>query len=141
MRSFLFGLKPAISTYTLTSVLRFLTITRSIPVHSTMSTQSFQLRLNPLTGESEWVVINEEEKDKEKERNASRSLLANTSYLDMLNDSYRNCAYRRAIEAAITHPCHVIDIGYCLSHCMNYYRRCWSWPVLVHWHVLDVKLS
>ncbi|XP_078173348.1 protein arginine methyltransferase 7 [Carex rostrata] len=105
MRSFLFGLKPAISTYTLTSVLRSLTITRSIPVHSTMSTQSFHLRLNPLTGESEWVVINEEEKDKEK------SLLANTSYLDMLNDSYRNCAYRRAIEAAVTHPCHVIDIG------------------------------
>lgn len=124
MRSFLSGLKPANSNNTLASLLRFLTILRGIPVRSTMSTQSFQLRFNPLTGESDWVVINEVEKDKEGEKDASRSLLANTSYLDMLNDSYRNRAYRRAIEAAITGPCHVIDIGYHFSHCMNVLLRC-----------------
>ncbi|KAJ3672642.1 hypothetical protein LUZ60_007363 [Juncus effusus] len=72
-----------------------------------MATQSFQLRLNPLTGDSEWLVINEEENIS----SDSKCLLANTSYLDMLNDSYRNFVYRRAIEAAITEPCHVIDIG------------------------------
>jgi hypothetical protein len=116
MRSFLFGLNRANSDKTLASLLRFLPILGGIPVRSTMSTQSFQLRFNPLTGESEWVVINEVEKDVEKENDTSKSLLANTSYLDMLNDSYRNRAYRRAIEAAITHPCQVIDIGYSLSY-------------------------
>lgn len=38
-------------------------------------------------------------------------LLATTSYLDMLNDTRRNRAYRLAIEKTITEPCHVLDIG------------------------------
>jgi protein arginine N-methyltransferase 7 len=38
-------------------------------------------------------------------------LLATTSYLDMLNDSTRNTAFRQAIEKTITKPCHVLDIG------------------------------
>ncbi|KAJ4775075.1 Protein arginine N-methyltransferase 7 [Rhynchospora pubera] len=113
-RSFPFGLNPY-STNTLASVVRALLIPRAITVHlSPMSTQSFQLRLNPLTGESEWVVITEEENERDnndKNPSSSKSLLAHTSYLDMLNDSCRNRAYRGAIEAAITRPCHVIDIG------------------------------
>ncbi|KAM0942475.1 putative methyltransferase [Dioscorea sansibarensis] len=74
------------------------------------SARSFQLRLNPLTGDSEWVVIDEEEEDLV-QREQSKSLLASTSYLDMLNDGRRNRAFRLAIEKTITGPCHVLDIG------------------------------
>lgn len=79
--------------------------------------RAFQLRLNPLTGESEWLVV-DEEVDGEgaapplKTPAAQRQLLAATSYLDMLNDAARNRAYRRAIEAAVTDPAaRVLDIG------------------------------
>ncbi|XP_050226293.1 protein arginine N-methyltransferase 1.6 [Mercurialis annua] len=76
----------------------------------TMSSEStqFQLRLNPLTGNSEWIVIKENEEEQE---NYQKNLLATTSYLDMLNDSARNRAYRQAIDKTITKPCHVLDIG------------------------------
>lgn len=40
--------------------------------------------------------------------------LATTSYLDMLNDSCRNKAYREAIDKTVTRPCCVLDIGYSL---------------------------
>nr|QEG03054.1 arginine N-methyltransferase 7 isoform X1 [Cymbidium ensifolium] len=74
---------------------------------------AFQLLLNPLTGESEWIVVNEKDDDDVDETafSASRSVLAATSYLDMLNDSRRNRAFRLAIEKTITGPCHVLDIG------------------------------
>ncbi|KAM0903514.1 hypothetical protein ACQ4PT_018611 [Festuca glaucescens] len=79
--------------------------------------RAFQLRLNPLTGDSEWLVV-DEEADGEGAAPplttpaAQRQLLAATSYLDMLNDAARNRAYRRAIEAAITDPAaRVLDIG------------------------------
>ncbi|GKV50153.1 hypothetical protein SLEP1_g56866 [Rubroshorea leprosula] len=68
----------------------------------------FQLRLDPLTGNSEWVVIDENEEGPE---SFKEPLLATTSYLDMLNDSSRNRAYRLAIEKTVTKPCHVLDIG------------------------------
>ncbi|GLT91062.1 hypothetical protein SLE2022_089710 [Rubroshorea leprosula] len=68
----------------------------------------FQLRLDPLTGNSEWVVIDENEEGPE---SFKEPLLATTSYLDMLNDSARNRAYRLAIEKTVTKPCHVLDIG------------------------------
>lgn len=71
----------------------------------------FQLKLNPLTGDSEWVVIEEEENESAK-FGKQQPLLATTSYLDMLNDTPRNKAFRQAIEKAITKPCHVLDIGY-----------------------------
>uniref|UniRef100_A0A3Q7GU24 Protein arginine N-methyltransferase domain-containing protein n=1 Tax=Solanum lycopersicum TaxID=4081 RepID=A0A3Q7GU24_SOLLC len=67
----------------------------------------FQLKVDPLTGNSEWVVIEEDEASGD----ATKQLLANTSYLDMLNDTRRNKAYREAIDKTITKPCHVLDIG------------------------------
>ncbi|XP_015896609.3 protein arginine N-methyltransferase 1.6 isoform X1 [Ziziphus jujuba] len=74
--------------------------------------RQFQLRLDPLTGNSEWVIIEEDEDDGgEIFKNAQQPILATTSYLDMLNDSRRNRAYREAIDKAITKPCHVLDIG------------------------------
>ncbi|XP_027080548.2 protein arginine N-methyltransferase 1.6 isoform X1 [Coffea arabica] len=68
----------------------------------------FQLKLDPLTGNSEWVVIEENQTPEEKTK---EPLLATTSYLDMLNDSHRNRAFRQAIDKTITKPCHVLDIG------------------------------
>lgn len=76
-----------------------------------MSTRAFPLRLDPLTGSSEWIVVEEQDEQDEVVGNNQNTLLATTSYLDMLNDTYRNMAYRRAIENTITEPCHVIDIG------------------------------
>ncbi|XP_052881888.1 protein arginine N-methyltransferase 1.6 isoform X2 [Gossypium arboreum] len=75
---------------------------------SDSSYRLFQLKLDPLTGNSEWVVIedNDDLPDCSKE-----PLLATTSYLDMLNDSCRNKAFRSAIERTVTKPCHVLDIG------------------------------
>ncbi|OVA13414.1 Protein arginine N-methyltransferase [Macleaya cordata] len=67
----------------------------------------FQLKLDPLTGNSEWVVVEEDDKTE----NSPEVLLSSTSYLDMLNDSPRNRAFRAAIEKTVTKPCHVLDIG------------------------------
>ncbi|BFG31388.1 hypothetical protein CerSpe_176620 [Prunus speciosa] len=81
-----------------------------------MSSQSaqraFQLRVNPITGNSEWVVIEEDEPEEQTFNGGSQNaLLATTSYLDMLNDSHRNRAFREAIDKTISTPCHVLDIG------------------------------
>ncbi|XP_010264284.1 PREDICTED: protein arginine N-methyltransferase 7 isoform X2 [Nelumbo nucifera] len=73
---------------------------------SELSQRIFQLRFNPLTGNSEWVVIEESE-----EENSPKALLSSTSYLDMLNDSPRNRAFCKAIEKTVIKPCHVLDIG------------------------------
>ncbi|KAL6986025.1 Protein arginine N-methyltransferase 7 [Sarracenia purpurea var. burkii] len=67
----------------------------------------FQQKLDPLTGNSEWVVIEEDELPDA----PPQTLLVTTSYLDMLNDSRRNRAFRDAIDKTITKPCHVLDIG------------------------------
>ncbi|CAH9084462.1 unnamed protein product [Cuscuta epithymum] len=67
----------------------------------------FQLKIDPLTGSSEWIVIDESESPEQ----TPTPLLATTSYLDMLNDSPRNRAFREAIEKTVTKPCHVLDIG------------------------------
>ncbi|KAJ1390116.1 S-adenosyl-L-methionine-dependent methyltransferase [Sesbania bispinosa] len=84
----------------------------AIRTMSSGSTQRiFQLKLDPLTGTSEWVVIEEEDDDQSFTENFHQPLLATTSYLDMLNDSARNRAFREAIEKTITKPCHVLDIG------------------------------
>ncbi|RDX72827.1 Protein arginine N-methyltransferase 1.6 [Mucuna pruriens] len=94
------------------------TRTRTYPPKLTairsMSTQRvFQLKLDPLTGNSEWVVIEDNNDDDHQSfaHNFHQPLLATTSYLDMLNDSARNAAFRQAIEKTITKPCHVLDIG------------------------------
>uniref|UniRef100_A0A7N0U0Y0 Uncharacterized protein n=1 Tax=Kalanchoe fedtschenkoi TaxID=63787 RepID=A0A7N0U0Y0_KALFE len=71
----------------------------------------FQQKLDPLTGNTEWVVIDEGEEGGGWEDSRS-PLLAKTSYLDMLNDTRRNRAYYEAIKKKITKPCHVLDIGY-----------------------------
>ncbi|XP_045790454.1 protein arginine N-methyltransferase 1.6 [Trifolium pratense] len=76
---------------------------------STSSQRMFQLKIDPLTGNSEWVIIDEHNNDEEQTFN--QPLLATTSYLDMLNDSTRNTAFRQAIEKTVTKPCHVLDIG------------------------------
>ncbi|XP_061341078.1 protein arginine N-methyltransferase 1.6 isoform X2 [Gastrolobium bilobum] len=95
---------------------RFLPRTRTCPSKltaiQTMSSQCiFQLKLDPLTGNSEWVVIEENDNEQSFPHNFNQPLLATTSYLDMLNDSTRNRAFREAIEKTITKPCHVLDIG------------------------------
>ncbi|EXC28305.1 hypothetical protein L484_011809 [Morus notabilis] len=83
----------------------------AIRTMSSGSTQRvFQLRHDPLTGNSEWVVI-EEDEDEDEHAQPNSPLLATTSYLDMLNDSPRNRAFRQAIDKAITSPSHVLDIG------------------------------
>jgi type III protein arginine methyltransferase len=77
--------------------------------------RAFQLRLNPLTGDSEWLVVDEAETEAEVAAPAPthhKQLLAATSYLDMLNDASRNRAYRLAIDATVTDPTsRVLDIG------------------------------
>ncbi|KAL8262661.1 hypothetical protein R6Q59_024010 [Mikania micrantha] len=65
----------------------------------------FQLKVNPISGNSEWVVIEEEIDDVSPE-----PMLATTSYLDMLNDSPRNRAYRAAIDKTVSKHRHVLDI-------------------------------
>lgn len=80
---------------------------------SSGSTQRvFQLKLDPLTGNSEWVVIDEQDQEEQMPESSQKPLLATTSYLDMLNDSPRNTAFRQAIDKTISKPCHVLDIGY-----------------------------
>lgn len=70
----------------------------------------FQLKFDPLTGNSEWVVIEEEVEGVSE--NSQKPLLATTSYLDMLNDATRNRAFCQAINKTISKPCRVLDIGY-----------------------------
>ncbi|CAL5045118.1 unnamed protein product [Urochloa decumbens] len=74
--------------------------------------RAFQLRLNPLTGDSEWLVVDDAEPEAPAPPTQHRQLLAATSYLDMLNDAARNRAYRHAIDATVTDPTsRVLDIG------------------------------
>ncbi|KAG2239058.1 hypothetical protein Bca52824_089918 [Brassica carinata] len=91
-----------------------LTRLSSVVPTRTMTSQSsqrvFQLRQDPLTGTSEWIVIDENDQAGAPVTSTD-GLLATTSYLDMLNDTRRNRAYRLAIEKTITEPCHVLDIG------------------------------
>jgi protein arginine N-methyltransferase 7 len=82
---------------------------------SSGSTQRvFQLKVDPLTGNSEWVVIDEQDQEEQMPEYPQKPLLATTSYLDMLNDSPRNTAFRQAIDKTVSKPCHVLDIGYVL---------------------------
>lgn len=78
-------------------------------MRATEQSSVFQLKANPLTGQTEWVVVvdNQEEEDV----NSTRDVMAHTAYLDMLNDTERNRAYDRAIRKTIRGPCHVLDIG------------------------------
>ncbi|CAN8324804.1 unnamed protein product [Cochlearia groenlandica] len=80
-------------------------LSSSVSARAMTSHRLFQLRQDPLTGESEWLVI------EDNDQTGFNGLLATTSYLDMLNDSPRNLAFRLAIEKTITEPCHVLDIG------------------------------
>jgi len=67
----------------------------------------FVQRLNVLTGEAEWVQT-QGDGDVEDD---STDLVASSSYLDMLSDTFRNTAYRLALEAAVSPGDHVLDIG------------------------------
>lgn len=90
---------------------------------SSESTQRlFQLKFDPLTGNSEWVVIEEEAGGVSED--SQKPLLATTSYLDMLNDSTRNKAFREAIDKTISKPCRVLDIGYFFSPVLS--LRCFE---------------
>ncbi|KAK9143042.1 hypothetical protein Syun_012442 [Stephania yunnanensis] len=83
---------------------------RSLSIESAQ--RVFQLKVDPLTGNSEWVVIEEEGDGKaDGDGLPPKDLLSSTSYLDMLNDSWRNRAFREAIEKTVKKPCHVLDIG------------------------------
>lgn len=105
-------LASALPLHLITPLHPFVVIRSQYKAVRSMSSEStqrlFQLRLDPLTGRSEWVVIEEQEVSE----SSPKSLLATTSYLDMLNDSRRNRAYREAIEKTVTKPCYVLDIGY-----------------------------
>jgi hypothetical protein len=76
---------------------------------------AFQLCLNPLIGNTEWLVINEAETEVEAPvpvPTHHKQLLAATFYLSMLNDASRNRAYCLAIDATVTNTTsHVLDIG------------------------------
>ncbi|CAK7356390.1 unnamed protein product [Dovyalis caffra] len=80
---------------------------------SSDSTQRvFQLKVDPLTGNSEWFIIEDGNREEDEAfKSSSNDLLATTSYLDMLNDETRNRAFREAIDKTIKKPCHVLDIG------------------------------
>ncbi|KAL3829884.1 hypothetical protein ACJIZ3_018686 [Penstemon smallii] len=104
-------LKPLFSTFPRRSAAATVAV-RSMSSSTLHTTQRmFQLKFDPLTGKSEWVVIEEEEEEDDGKPNTQKALLANTSYLDMLNDTHRNKAFRAAIEKTVTKPCHVLDIG------------------------------
>lgn len=82
----------------------------------------FQLKIDPLTGNSDWLVIQQQEVEDDEISTSfpKKSMLATTSYLDMLNDTTRNRAYRLAIDSTLSKhsspspPPHVLDIGYIL---------------------------
>ncbi|XP_071705417.1 protein arginine N-methyltransferase 7 [Rutidosis leptorrhynchoides] len=81
----------------------------------------FQLKVDPLTGNSEWLVIQEDEDEQEQTeinhplQQQQQPMLATTGYLDMLNDAARNKSYRNAIHSTLSklqlHSPHVLDIG------------------------------
>ncbi|KAE8055902.1 hypothetical protein FH972_012713 [Carpinus fangiana] len=85
--------------------------TGSRAMSSGSSQRVFQLKVDPLTGNSEWVVIDEQDQEEQMPEYPQKPLLATTSYLDMLNDSPRNTAFRQAIDKTVSKPCHVLDIG------------------------------
>ncbi|KAL7160391.1 hypothetical protein ABFS83_01G091800 [Erythranthe nasuta] len=99
-------LKPLIFTFPRRPAAAATTV-RTMGSSGESTQRMFQLKTDLLTGKSEWVVIEEEEEDK----TTPKALLARTSYLDMLNDTRRNRAYRHAIDNAVSKPCHVLDIG------------------------------
>ncbi|XP_076943445.1 protein arginine N-methyltransferase 7-like [Bidens hawaiensis] len=96
--------------YHLKTLTHITTVVRTLtgPSTRTMSTGlMFQLKVNPVNGTSEWIVIEEEQVDDV----SPKPLLATTSYLDMLNDAPRNRAYCLAIDKAVTKHSQVLDIG------------------------------
>ncbi|GIM12474.1 hypothetical protein Vretimale_15814 [Volvox reticuliferus] len=59
----------------------------------------FVQKLNPLTGEADWVLVNDPGLGDNDD--ASADLVATSSYLDMLTDRRRNAAYYAAIRRVI----------------------------------------
>ncbi|GLI64496.1 hypothetical protein VaNZ11_007699, partial [Volvox africanus] len=59
----------------------------------------FVQKLNPLTGEADWVLVNDPGLGDEDD--ASADLVATSSYLDMLTDRRRNAAYYAAMRRVI----------------------------------------
>ncbi|XP_031248481.1 protein arginine N-methyltransferase 1.6-like isoform X2 [Pistacia vera] len=101
-------LKPSPSLCAITRLTLTSHILKLTPIRLMSTQRLFQLKLDPLSGNFEWIVIDEDENSLEP---SQEPLLATTSYLDMLNDSYRNKAYRLAIDKTVMKPCHVLDIG------------------------------
>ena len=102
------------------------------------SSSLIQQRINPISGESEWVLFTpheeedgengddddddegerKDEEDDDRDDHHPDSFLFQTSYLDMLNDTERNQAFEAAIQTAIassSSPLRILDIGYVLS--------------------------
>lgn len=89
--------------------------TRTQAMSSGSNERMFQLKYDPVTGMSEWVVVEGGDNHNDNVMQPSSSIdLGTTSYLDMLNDNRRNKAYRLAIDKTVTRPCCVLDIGYCI---------------------------
>lgn len=109
-------LKPLLFTYPRRSSVAARRSVCSSAFAGGLTQRMFQLKTDPLTGKSEWIVIEEEEGDNGRQT-TPKALLATTSYLDMLNDNRRNRAYRLAIDKTVTQPCHVLDIGYEIEKC------------------------
>ncbi|CAD6338110.1 unnamed protein product [Miscanthus lutarioriparius] len=104
-------LLPGIALRPPPAALRLLLRRRRCRMASSGPTRAFQLRVNPLTGDSEWLVVDEAEAEAPAPTH-HKQLLAATSYLDMLNDAPRNRAYRLSIDATVTDPtARVLDIG------------------------------
>eukprot|EP00873_Tetraselmis_striata_P006462 jgi/Tetstr1/426726/TSEL_001663.t1 len=69
----------------------------------------FAQRLNVVSGEYEWVPV-AADGDGDPADDSS-AFVAASSYLDMVNDTYRNRAYLAGLRAAVRPGHHVLDIG------------------------------
>uniref|UniRef100_A0A7S0VD07 type I protein arginine methyltransferase n=1 Tax=Polytomella parva TaxID=51329 RepID=A0A7S0VD07_9CHLO len=69
----------------------------------------FVQRRNPLTGDTDWVLV--DEPGLGTANDASAELVATSSYLDMLTDFRRNEAYHRALRRTLRPETRVLDIG------------------------------
>jgi hypothetical protein len=102
---------------------------------ASVNRQMFAQRVDPLTGAVEWVVVKEQKEEgvctaydqqaseirskssdlnseKRKDLEDWSELVAQSSYLDMLNDHTRNEAYEKAIMKEVRPGDLVLDIGW-----------------------------
>jgi hypothetical protein len=79
----------------------------------------FSQKLNPVTGEYEWVAVDVGEGVRDEEASGKETgsfldpsgAIQQSLYLDMLNDSWRNDAYSEAVRRSVRRGMRVLDIG------------------------------